>query len=196
MRRKIFSAQLTLALCLMAGSLLDVSDIANGANAGIFKCVDASGGITYSQHECKAEQKTAKVMSRSGHAGSATDCTVAMPFLKKTIFDMQDGWTSSDVFKAYGGLSKLPKPSLGMINYIYTFKGNQEISPDKIFSLAKTKCEAGSFGAITCGLLPAAYLNEHGGCNVTPAGHQNANGQPMNHADEEEYRGRVRADAD
>ncbi len=145
------------------------------SQAGIYKCIDASGGITYSQQECPHEQKTAKVLSSRGVASKQTDCSIAGPFISAIANAMYEGRSSGETFAHYGGMDNLSKQALGLINYIYTYKGNDTVLPSRIQSLTNTKCRAGSFGAMTCSILPQIFLNEQGGCEPRP-GNQTANG--------------------
>jgi len=143
-----------------------MSGVNNEAHAGIYKCVDSSGGISYSSEECPAEERTAKVMSKSGRGGSKVSCEVADAFIRKTASEMRKGKSSTDVFSQYGGLNRIPKPSLNMINYIYTFKENLTVVPSRIIDLTLQKCSVGNFGVPTCNSLPASFLNDNGGCTV------------------------------
>jgi len=140
------------------------ASVGNHAFAGIYKCIDSSGGISYSSQECPVEERTAKVMSNTGRSGSEISCTVADAFIRKTATDMRNGVSSDNAFSQYGGLRRIPKTALNMINYIYTYQENLSAVPSRIIDLTLQKCTAGNFGVPTCNSLPASFINENGGC--------------------------------
>jgi len=154
---------------LFALMIMLTASVGNHAFAGIYKCIDSSGGISYSSRECPVEERTAKVMSNTGRSGSTVSCAVADPFIRKTATDMRKGLSSEDAFSQYGGLRRIPKPALNMINYIYTYEENLSAVPSRIIDLTLQKCSAGSFGVPTCNSLPASFINENGGCSADVA---------------------------
>lgn len=151
---------------LFALMIMLTTSVTNEAHAGIYKCVDSSGGISYSSRECPVDERTAKVMSNKGRSGSQVSCKVADAFIRKTATEMRNGKNSADVFSQYGGLRRIPKPALNMINYIYTYEDNLSVVPSRIIDLTLQKCSGGSFGVPTCNSLPASFINGNGGCVV------------------------------
>ena len=142
------------------------SGVTNEVHAGIFKCIDSSGAISYSSSECSVEERTAKVMRSSGRAGSQISCSVVDAFIRKTATEMRKGKSSTDTFNQYGGLRKVPKSALNMINYIYTYEDNLSVVPSRIIDLTLQKCSVGNFGVPTCNSLPASFINDNGGCTI------------------------------
>lgn len=138
--------------------------LAGTAHAQIYKCTDADGGTVYAQTPCSTTESTTVRTGTSG--GNAADCTYANKFASWTARLMRGGSSSKDVFDRYGGIGALSKESLGVINYVYTFRTNDDVTVERIASLAAAKCRAGSFGTPSCEALPAAYTDGLGGCDA------------------------------
>ncbi len=134
------------------------------AKASIYKCVANDGSITYSQTECPRNDRTAKVLGKNGGARANVDCAIARPFINQTISDMRDGTSSFELTKKYGGESHISRVASKIINYVYSFKNNDTAVPSRIEDLSMKRCKAGNFGVPTCNTLPAAFINEAGGC--------------------------------
>lgn len=147
------------ALLLAAGLLLS-----EGTRADIYKCKDDDGNLMFSQTPCGKEESV--TVTASGTSSSDTDCTHASKFANTTARMMRRGFGSDEVFDYYGGLGSLSKGSVGVINYVYSFRTNAGVSVERIAGLAQAKCEARSFGDASCEALPISFTENLGGCNA------------------------------
>lgn len=136
------------------------------ANAAIFKCVGVEGEVSYNQTPCPVEQETAKILSTASASGAKFDCRIANNFARKTAMQMQTGQSSGDMFASYGGIDAIPSTAIGVINYVYTHKGNQETSSQRIAALSAARCSGGSYGPVGCDDFPYGFVAELGGCEM------------------------------
>ena len=155
----LFANKVTLLLLLTA-SFCSVE-----VRADIYKCKDASGNIMYSQTPCK-KQKSEKIGSTASKKPETTDCSFARRFAVTTARYMRAGSRSDEIFNRYGGLDALSKGSIGVINYVYSFRTKTDVTEDRIGGLAQAKCRAGSFGEVSCEVLPLSFTEGFGGCDA------------------------------
>jgi len=134
-------------------------------HADIYKCKDANGNVMYSQTPCK-KQKSEKIGNTASEKPEATDCSFAGRFAVTTARYMRAGSRSDEIFNRYGGLDALSKGSIGVINYVYSFRTNADVTEQRIGGLAQTKCRAGSFGEVSCEVLPLSFTEGLGGCDA------------------------------
>ena len=159
MKRLIASAALP---CLLSMLLyLPVS-----VQAGIYKCIDASGGTTYSQTACPEQEQTANVITTYTSSVATQDCRIARNFAAQTTEQMKAGTTSGELFDQYGGIDSISGTAIAMINYVYTYKHNPRVSTDRITSLTTSRCKAGSFGEMSCERFPYSFIADLGGCDA------------------------------
>lgn len=136
------------------------------ARADIYKCTDSDGGITYSQTPCANEQTEKVKSSGAVTAPSEIDCSYVDRFALATARRMRVGVSSSDLFKFYGGIGELSKGSIGVINYVYSYRTNDVVTVDRIAELTQAMCRARSLGNVGCEALPVSYTESIGGCEV------------------------------
>jgi hypothetical protein len=135
------------------------------ARAEVFKCTAEDGGITYQQTPCP-EQKVEPVETQSRvQTEQGLDCSFSNRFAGSTARLMRAGVTSNEVFNRYGGLDSLSRPSIGVINYVYSFRTSDDVTVERIEELADAKCQFGSFGEARCEALPLSFTDSLGGCD-------------------------------
>lgn len=135
--------------------------------AQVYKCVAANGALTFSQTPCPdKDSKVTLERTATNNVADEADCTLAHDFALVTAHDMKRGVDSSTVFDGYGGLSSLSGESVSLISYVYQYRTNDEVSAEKVAALSLAKCEAGSFGDVSCERLPRAYTIRLGGCDT------------------------------
>ena len=78
---------------------------------------------------------------------------------------MRGGATSAELFGRYGGLDSLSKGAVNLINYVYGYRANADVTNERIAALTTAKCRAGAFGDVSCEALPISYTAQLGGCN-------------------------------
>lgn len=135
------------------------------AHADIYKCKDADGNLMYSQTPCK-KQESEKLGNSVSKNTEATDCSFAGKFAITTARYMRAGSRSDEIFNRYGGLDSLSKGSIGVINYVYSFRTNTDVTEERIGGLAQAKCRARSFGDVSCESLPLSFTEGLGGCSA------------------------------
>lgn len=134
-------------------------------HAGMYKCKDADGGITYSQSACPKNQKVDKVIKVETNLDfESTDCKYASKFATSTAKSMKSGVQSNEIFNQYGGIDSLSKGTINLINYVYKYQLSVDVSAERIAALSQTKCQAHSFGDVGCEDLPLSFTDRLGGC--------------------------------
>lgn len=136
--------------------------------AQVYKCVAANGALTFSQMPCPdKDSKVTLERTVTTNVEDEADCKSAHRFALVTAHDMKRGVASSTVFDRYGGLSALSGGSVSLISYVYQYRTNDDVSAEKVAALSLAKCEAGSFGDVSCKQLPRAYTSSLGGCEMS-----------------------------
>lgn len=132
--------------------------------AGIYKCIDANGATTYSQTACPVQEQTANVITTYTSSVAPQDCRIAWNFTQQTTKQMKRGMSSGSMFDQYGGIDSISGTTIAIINYIYTYKQDPQVSIDRITSLTTARCKAGSFGKMSCDRFPHSFIADLGGC--------------------------------
>ncbi len=136
------------------------------ATAGIYKCTDDDGNITYSQAPCPNQQNETVKTTGSASRADAAECSDARQFALLTARQMRAGGTSDVAFNRHGGLGAMSKGSINLINYVYSFRTNPDVAVERIAALTSAKCQAGALGDVRCESLPPAWVESIGGCDV------------------------------
>ena len=131
--------------------------------ADVFKCTAEDGGLTFQQTPCPV-QKVEKIATQAV-AEKGLDCSFANRFAVSTARLMRAGVKSDEVFDRYGGLDALSRSSIGVINYVYLFRTNDDVTVERIAELSDAKCRVGSFGEANCEALPLSFVEGIGGCD-------------------------------
>lgn len=133
----------------------------------IYKCVDAAGNTSYTSTPCPIDESTSRI-SKSATAVASLDCRIGRQLAIRTAHRMKQGEDSGSVYDSYGGINNLAPETIGLISYVYTFKGNESASNARIAALATDRCKIGSFGpsAHRCEAYPYGLIDELGGCDV------------------------------
>ncbi len=133
--------------------------------AEVFKCTAEDGGLTFQQTPCP-EQKVEQVVTQApAAADDGLDCSFANRFAVSTARLMRANVKSDEVFDRYGGLDALSRSSIGVINYVYSFRTSDDVTVERIAELAGAKCKVGSFGDARCETLPPSFTDGIGGCD-------------------------------
>lgn len=156
--RSALTPSMICGLGLLAGTLSPTV-----AEAAFYKCIDASGGVTYSSSECPTNEQVAKVIQGSA-SRAALDCRIARNFTHQVAPMVARGASPDSAFNRYGGINALSPTTIGLINYLYSFKNNRDMSAARMSNLAISRCENGSFGPADCGQFPIGFVDELGGC--------------------------------
>jgi hypothetical protein len=135
------------------------------AQADIYKCLDDDGNAVFQQTPCP--EKTSEKVASDAVSSSETDCTFAGKFAVSSARFMRAGIPSDQLFDRYGGLDSLSRGSLGVINYVYSFRSNDDVSVDRIAALTQAKCQASAFGDVSCEAMPLSFTESLGGCDAS-----------------------------
>lgn len=149
--------QLLSALFLLA--------ISADAGAGVYKCIDADGSITYAQTPCPDQVTTTVQTASSNRGGEPLDCEHANRFALSVARSMKNGSASSDTYMKYGGVDAMSKAAVNIVSYVHSFQHSNDISADRIAALSGNRCQARAFGAVSCESLPVRYTDSIGGCD-------------------------------
>lgn len=138
-------------------SLLVILPFFPDAVTAAYKCVDSNGDVTYSQTPCRKNQKTDKQLKSSNKPVETENCKYAGAFSKLAFRHMRSGLSTQQLFDRYGGVSSISQGTLGVINYVYSFKYSEAMQPDRIAQLTIARCKAQAFGKVLCEDFPQEF---------------------------------------
>jgi hypothetical protein len=139
--------------------------VATNVQADVFKCTAEDGGVTFQQTPCP-DEKVERVATPEA-VPEELDCQYSVRFAESTARFMRAGLTSAEIFARYDGIDSLSRPSISVINYVYSFRTTDDVSVERISSLAEAKCQVGSFGEATCESFPSSFTEQFGSCDGT-----------------------------
>jgi hypothetical protein len=120
----------------------------------------------YSQTPCDVQSSANVNMAGFSSQSTEMDCGYANGFALSTARRMRVGISSTDVFNLYGGVDVLSTSARGVINYVYDFYTDGDVSVERIAALTEAECRARSLGILNCESLPLTYTETIGGCPV------------------------------
>ena len=137
------------------------------AQAGIYKCVDADGGIVFSQLPC-APQPPADRTNEADEVTDATpiNCEPLQRFAARAAGLMQAGVSAANIFARYGDVETMSPGASAAINYVYSLRSNDLLSVEDIAAQTEAQCEAHAFGDASCAALPESFTDALGGCDA------------------------------
>jgi len=151
---------------------------ASGVQAEVYKCVGDDGNVTYSQLPCPIkESKTVRARVETGEY--VLDCRWATAFASDVTRSMRAGLAPDTVFDLYGGADQVSPGTVNIINYVFRFRADSSVPDERITSLARSMCEAGSLGDVRCELLPYGHESGSNRCNPQAGEGRDASEQPM-----------------
>ncbi len=123
--------------------------------AAIYKCVDAEGNVGFSEVPCAAEEEASTVnIGASGPRVDEHACELATLYAEDVFKRMRGNGDSSRELDRYGGIYGAGSAILGVVNYVYGFRHDENASARRVASLTRSKCENGGFGRIRFEELP------------------------------------------
>jgi len=134
---------LVMAVCtVMLTASLEVS-------AGVYKCKDADGNITYSQTTCAADSEQ-KQLSSSVNTTSvdASTCRMVGQVAREIFSNVKRGKDTESILQTYGGLNGINPVMLNLVNYVNSFRLHGEINGQRVAQLSENKCRSGGFGKV------------------------------------------------
>lgn len=118
------------------------------SQAGLHKCQDEKGKVTYSDRACKtdsAEKVVAGPNASQGTGPGPAVCESVRTLAGKIFNAMQAGVDPSDAIGALGGVGMVQHDVLQVLNYVYSFRGLTRLSKPQTMALTYEKCMAGGF---------------------------------------------------
>lgn len=143
--------------CLSVNSLFLVLALFADASAATYKCIDANGDVTYSQSPCKQNQTTGKLLNSAKKAVEMEDCKYAGAFSELAFRHMRSGLSTQQLFDRYGGVNSISQGTLGVINYVYSFKYSKTMRSARVAQLTIARCNAQAFGEVACEDFPQEF---------------------------------------
>lgn len=142
-----------------------ISSLLSGpAAAQVFRCETEDGSVAFSQTPCPNQKSTA--VSTSSTRSDEVECRYANHFALETASAMRRGVPSDRAFAQYGGLDSISRGTVGIINYVYSFRSSSDVSVERIAALTQSKCKAHAFEDVSCEALPFSYTESFGGCDA------------------------------
>ena len=131
----------------------------------IYSCPAADGSITYRQTPCPEPASAESKTTADVELGDPTnaDCEAAGRLAFATARLMQGGLDSAATIDQFGGTA-LPASARQLIDSVYSFRDDAELSAERIGALGETICRGGSFGELNCETLPAGSVRVAAGC--------------------------------
>lgn len=127
----------------------------NAASAGVYRCRDAAGAVTYSQTPCPAEQHSDRMRGINATARQDKDlCRDARELAMRSFTELREGSEPDEVIDEYGGLNYINPPTLSVINFAAGLRYNTQVTPQRVGSMAFARCREGGFGKLTADDLP------------------------------------------
>ncbi|MDJ0778654.1 MAG: DUF4124 domain-containing protein [Gammaproteobacteria bacterium] len=151
-----FKGSSTVALAAVYSMLLVLS-LSADVMAATYKCIDENGDVTYSQQPCRKNEKTDKLLKNGKKPVQMEDCKFAGAFSQVIFGHMRSGLDTQQLFDRYGGASSISRSTLGVINYVYSFKHSETMQPDRLAQLTVARCNAQAFGTVSCEDFPREF---------------------------------------
>lgn len=122
--------------------------------AKLYKCVDKSGNVTYSQIPCEENQKTETIRMPTQVRDNVPVCTKARRFSELLAEEMRSGVVFQEHVNRYGGLDGANKSIVSMINDIHRYKVNENMNASAIAALIANKCANNAYNGLTVDDIP------------------------------------------
>jgi len=162
--KTVLTTHLFVGVCAIGISGAYHLALPTSVSAAVFKCTDANGNVSYNQTPCAAEEKAETLLNVKSTKKVSVDCRIANNFTRQIATRMKSGESSGAVFDSFGGIDAVPRSSVGVINYVYSHKGNVDTSTQRITALSAARCSAGSYGSVSCNDFPYDFVASLGGC--------------------------------
>lgn len=119
--------------------------VLRSADAKMYKCVNSNGETTYSQTACSGSASQEKISEIHKPTGDVELCKNVYEFSLETAKLMKKGMPSAKIINKMGGLYEMNKLLLAVIDYVYFYQFNDDITSEQISTLAETKCLNGAW---------------------------------------------------
>ena len=146
-------------------ALLIIPSLLVTSQAATYKCTAENGDITYSQTPCKQNQTTNTILTSPLKSETMEDCKYAGAFSKMIFRRMRSGYRTQHLYDSFGGLHAISESTLGIINYVYSFKHASATRSDRVAFLTVTKCNAKTFGEVRCEDFPEQFQDTIYSCD-------------------------------
>ena len=127
------------------------------SHAAVYRCVDDTGDVIFSQHPCSPAQEGEKINLNGMDVNKKPKPEVCKEIKKlaELIFPHITQTDSIlDVYTDLGGREYLSAGVTAAVNYVFNFRYNPKAKQAEVVELTHAKCIDGGFGKITQSELP------------------------------------------
>ncbi|MEJ2450006.1 MAG: DUF4124 domain-containing protein [Gammaproteobacteria bacterium] len=127
------------------------------AHAAIYRCIDKTGNILFTQHHCASGQQSEVVNLGKNDAVQKPRPAVCKQVEKLAEVLYPHIAATDSILKIYtnlGGREYLSASITSVVNYVYNFRYNPKARQSNVVALTRDKCLDGGFGMITKKDLP------------------------------------------
>lgn len=137
---------------------------AGASSSAVYKCIGENGSIEYSQLPC-SKTSTGKILS-GGQSEGDNECEYVGEFALDIAKRMREGYDSEREIARYGGVNAVSSGRLAIINGVYFYQANQNVSEKRVASIVQARCSNGAFGTIGKEDIPDEYYTEDDSMSV------------------------------
>jgi len=128
-----------------------------GVHAEIYRCVDETGHVIFTQHRCGPAQESEKVNLDgfdSNRKPKPQVCKQVEKLADLLFPHVHDTDSILDIYSDLGGRGSLSAGITAAVNYVYNYRYNPRARQTDVVALTYAKCLDGGFGRITERDLP------------------------------------------
>jgi hypothetical protein len=145
----------TFNIQLLMGCLLLV--YIGQAMAGVYRCVDDTGAVSFSQQPCTPAQDSEEIdvdYYNTKYKPKAEVCKEVKVLAQMVFPHIAKTDSILDIYKDLGGRKNLSAGITSAVNYVFNFHHNPDARESEVVTLTHQKCLDGGFGKITEQDLP------------------------------------------
>lgn len=127
------------------------------AFAQIYRCVDKSGNVTFTQQPCSPGQSSEVVnlgQTETTPKPTPAICKQVARLAKLVFPHIQQTDSILDIYSALGGRGELSAGIAAAVNYVYTFRYNPKAGESEVVALTQGTCLDGGFGRLSSKDMP------------------------------------------
>ncbi len=122
--------------------------------AQIYSCPGPDGTVSYRQTPCPEAEPKAEEAPQPVPEDSSASCQAAGRLAFSAARLMHGGLASGEALSELGG-AELTAAARRLIDAVFAYRGDPDLTAEQIAALSETLCRSGSFGDLNCGDLPA-----------------------------------------
>ncbi|MCB1754990.1 MAG: DUF4124 domain-containing protein [Gammaproteobacteria bacterium] len=135
------------------------------AQATVYKCTDADGGVTYSQTPCANDEDLTKIISlHGGSQAHDVQCGIVKNFAFEVGLASKEGKTINELAAEYGGESSLSPLAVNIMRSVYQYQSQPYKTIEDSVAREAEICKSERYGVPACADFPIEFVTEYGGC--------------------------------